>query len=192
MYKYMYKLSKTHFIGLFVNFIGYAYLALWNRLFTYIPSYYFRWFIAKYCYGLKIGCSNIHSGVRFLSPWNIEVGDNVNIQLDCFLDGRGGIKIGDNVDITIGVKIFTQQHDIQSPDYATVTRAVSIGDNAIIGSYALILPGVDIGEGAVLAAGSVASKSIPQYEMHAGNPAIFKRWRATNINYKLNYRRPFH
>nr|WP_242011743.1 acyltransferase [Acetobacter oeni] len=179
-------------IGSTINIAGYGYLALWNRFFTYFPSYAARRLVIRYLYGMHIGRSNIHSGVRILSPWNITIGDNVNIQLDCFLDGRGGIHIGNNVDMTTGVKIFTQQHDIQSPDYETVTRGVSIGDNAVIGSYAIILPGASIGEGAVLAAGSVATRPVPEYEMHAGNPALFKRQRARKIDYRLNYRRPFH
>lgn len=192
MFSQLYKLSKHPVVGSAVNIAGYAYLALWNRCLTYVPSYAFRRFAAKYIFGMKIGRSNIHSGVRMLSPWNIVVGDNVNIQLDCFLDARGGIVIGDNVDLTIGVKIFTQQHDIQSPDYATITRGVKIGSNAVIGSFAMILPGADIGEGAVLAAGSVATKPIPDYEMHAGVPAEFKRARSRDIRYRLDYRRPFH
>lgn len=192
MYKVLYKLSKRRRIGDAITFFGYFYLFLWNRIFSNVPSYFVRYIVAKYVYGLKIGRSNIHSGVRFLSPWNIVIGDNVNIQMDCFLDGRGGIHIGNNVDLTIGVKVFTQQHDIQSSGYETVTRSVSIGNNVVIGSYAMILPGVHLGEGAVLAAGSVATKDIPEYEMHAGNPAILKRKRTCEIEYKLNYRRPFH
>lgn len=192
MYALLYKMSKKGVVGGLINIAGYGYLSLWNRFLCYVPSYPFRKFVARYAYGMSIGRSNIQSGVRMFSPWNIVVGDNVNIQLDCFLDGRGGIRIGDNVDLTIGVKIFTQQHDIQSPDYATVTRGVTIGDNVVIGSYAMILPGVEIGEGAVLAAGSVATKSIPEYQMHAGNPAVFKRERNRRIDYQLDYRRPFH
>jgi putative colanic acid biosynthesis acetyltransferase WcaF len=192
LFSALYKVSKQPLVGSLVNFVGYGYLALWNRLFAHVPSYNFRYFVAKYLYGVKIGRSNLQSGVRMLSPWNITVGDNVNIQMGCFLDGRGGIVIGDNVDVTIGVKIFTQQHDIQSPNYDTVTRRVEIGNDAVIGSFSMILPGVTIGRGAVVGAGSVVPKSIAAFEMHAGNPAVFKRRRNETIAYRLNYRRPFH
>ena len=46
--------------------------------------------------------SNIHRAVTLLSPWLIRIGDNVNIQMGCFLDGRGGLTIGNNVDVTPG------------------------------------------------------------------------------------------
>jgi len=120
------------------------------------------------------------------------VGDNVNIQMGCFLDGRGGLSIGNNVDVTPGVRILTEQHDIDSPDYATVKKPVAIHDNVVIGSWALILPGVTVGEGAVIAAGAVVAKSVEPYTLVAGNPAVKKRDRAREIRYRLDYRRPFH
>lgn len=176
-----------------IEFVGYFYLALWNHLFNKVPSYAFRHFIARRLYGLRLGRrSSIHFGVTFLSPWRIRIGNHCNIQMGCFLDGRGEIEIGDNVDITPGVRILTEQHDIDSPDYATVMKKVVIHDHAVIGSYALILPGVTIGEGAVVAAGSVVVKDIPAYCMAAGNPAVTKRDRKRDIRYRLDFRRPFH
>ena len=180
-------------LGKIIFFFGYLYLAFWNHLFNKVPSYVLRNNIAKYLYGLRLGSkSNIHFGVIFLSPWRIKIGDNCNVQMNCLLDGRGNLTIHNNVDITLGVKIFTEQHDINSPDYDTVKKEVVIHDNVVIGSYSLILPGVIINDGAVIAAGSVVPKDIPEYVMAAGNPAVVKRDRNRDINYKLNFRRPFH
>lgn len=180
-------LSKTIF------FFGYLYLAFWNHVFNKVPSYLFRNNVAKYLYGLKLGhSSNLHFGVILLSPWRIRIGDNCNIQMNCLLDGRGDLTIKNNVDITLGVKIFTEQHDINSPDYDTVKKEIIICNNVVIGSYSLILPGVTIGEGAVIAAGSIVPNDIPEYVMAAGNPAIIKSDRNKDISYKLNFRRPFH
>jgi len=192
VFDHLYKLSKRKHIGIFINFFGYLYLSFWNHIFNKIPSYYIRYFICKYLYGLKIGRSNIHFNVKFFSPWNIEIGDNVNIQMNCLLDGRGGLIIGNNVDITIGVKIFTEQHDMQSSVYETVPKKVVIGDNVVIGSFALILPGVTLAEGAVLGAGSVLAKDIPEYSIFVGNPAAFIKSRNRDIKYKLNFKRYFH
>lgn len=179
-------------IGRLVNFVGYLYLALWNHLLAFVPLYWFRHFVVRYMYGLRMGRSNVHRGVFLLSPWLIRVGDDVNIQMGCFLDGRGTVTIGNNVDLTPGVRILTEQHDIDSPGYDTVKGAVVIHDNAVIGSWALILPGVTIGEGAVVAAGSVVTKSVEPYTMVAGNPAVRKRERAHALHYKVSFRRPFH
>jgi acetyltransferase-like isoleucine patch superfamily enzyme len=175
-----------------VNFGGYFYLALWNHLFGRVPLYWFRHAVVRNLYGLKLGRSNLHRAVTLLSPWLIRVGDNVNIQMECFLDGRGGLTIGNNVDLTPGVRILTEQHDVNSPDYATVKKPVVIHDNVVIGSWALIMPGVTIGEGAVVAAGAVVVKNVEPYTMVAGNPAVKKRDRPRDIRYRLDYRRPFH
>lgn len=175
-----------------VNSVGYFYLALWNHVFAKIPLYWFRHFVARHFYGLRLGRSNLHRDVFLLSPWLIRVGDDVNIQMSCFLDGRGTITIGNNVDLTPGVRILTEQHDIDSPDYSTVKGPVVIHDNAVIGSWAMILPGVIIGEGAVVAAGSVVTKSVEPYTMVAGNPAVKKRNRARMLCYNVSFRRPFH
>lgn len=192
MFNALYRLSKHPVVGPTLNFLGYGYLAIWNRLLNGVPSYWLRYVVLKRLYGLKIGRSNIHANVRVFSPWNVSIGDNVNVQADVFLDGRGGIQIGSNVEIAFGVKVLTEQHDIQSPTYDLVAKPVRIGDHAVIGANALILPGVTIGVGAVVGAGSVVTKSIPDFELHAGNPASFKCARNRDIHYRLNYRRPFH
>jgi len=175
-----------------VDFVGYGYLSLWNHVFAFLPSYSLRLLIARYLYGMRIGKANLHRGVFLLSPWLIEVGNNVNVQMGCFLDGRGGLTIGNNVDLLPGVRLLTEEHDIDSPGYDTVKRPVHIGDNAIVGSWALVLPGVTISEGAVVGAGSVVTKTVEPYTLVAGNPAVKKRERCRDIGYELDFRRPFH
>jgi acetyltransferase-like isoleucine patch superfamily enzyme len=175
-----------------VNVCGYFYLSLWNHLLGRVPLYWFRHLVVRQLYGLRMGRSNLHRAVTLLSPWQIRIGDNVNIQMGCFLDGRGGLTIGNNVDVTPGVRILTEQHDIDSPDYATVKKPVIIHDHVVIGAWALILPGVTVGEGAVIASGAVVVKSVEPYTLVAGNPAVKKRDRARDLRYRLDYRRPFH
>ena len=192
MFCWLERVRQGPSVGRVVNFFGYAYLALWNHLLGRVPLYWFRHLCARYMYGLKLGRSNLHRSVFFLSPWNVRVGDNVNIQMNCFLDGRGGLEIGNNVDLTPGVRILTEQHDIDSPGYDTVKKPVIIHDHVVIGSWALILPGVELGEGAVVGAGSVVTRSVPPYTLVAGNPAVKKRDRKREIGYRLDYQRPFH
>jgi putative colanic acid biosynthesis acetyltransferase WcaF len=192
MFELLERLRKETAAKRAINFVGYFYLALWNQLFGRVPLYWFRHFVVRRFYGLRMGRSNLHRSVTLLSPWLIRVGDNVNLQMDCFLDGRGGLTIGNNVDVTLGVRILTEQHDIDSPDYATVKKPVVIQDNVVIGAWALILPGVTVGEGAVIASGAVVVKDVEPYTLVAGNPAVKKRERARDIRYRLDYRRPFH
>jgi putative colanic acid biosynthesis acetyltransferase WcaF len=178
---------------LLIDFIGNLYLAAWNWFFAYIPSYTVRRLILKYIYKVKMGKNvNIHMGVKFLKPWGVVIGNNVNIQMGSFIDGRGGVVIGSNVDITLYVRILSQQHNMQDGLYSTVSRTVLIGDNCVLGSFALIMPGVELGEGAVIGAGSVVPKSIAAWSIAVGNPCIVKIKRNNEIRYRIGYKRYFH
>lgn len=174
------------------NYIRYLYVFVWNSFITHIPSYSIRYFALKYLYRSKLGKCTIHRGVKFFSPWKLKVGDGSNIQQGGFLDCRGGIVIGDNVDITLGVRILSQYHDIDSSSYATKSATVQIHKYSVIGSYSLILPGVEIAEGTVVGAGSVLVTSTSKYSLYAGNPAVFKRSRSECLMYNPYYKRPFH
>ena len=192
MFALLDRLRHRRAFGNVVNFAGYFHLALWNHFFGRVPLYWFRHLLVRSLYGLHIGRSNLHRAVFLLSPWHIRIGDNVNIQMNCFLDGRGTITIGNNVDLTPGVRVLTEQHGIDSSEYVTVKKPVIIHDNVVVGSWALILPGVTIGEGAVVAAGSVVTRDVEPYTLVAGNPAVKKRNRSRTLCYNVSYRRPFH
>jgi len=189
----MEQLRRRPALARVIDFFGNAHLAVWNHFLAHVPNYHVRHLAARALFGVKLGRrSSLHKGIVFLAPWNIVIGDHVNIQMGCFLDGRGGLRIGDNVDVTPGVRILTEQHDIDSPGYDTVKMPVVIGDDSVIGSWALILPGVTVGEGAVVGAGSVVVKDVEPYTLVAGNPATRKRDRSRTLAYRLAYRRPFH
>lgn len=176
----------------FKNFLRYMFIFLWNSFFCHLPSYLLRYFLLKYLYRAELGKCTIHKNVKFFSPWKLKVGDGSNIQQGSFLDCRGGVVIGQNVDITLGVRILSQYHDIDSSDYATKSASVTLNNYSIVGSYALLLPGVDIGEGSVIGAGSVVVSNTKKFSLYAGNPAVFKRNRAKLFTYIPYYKRPFH
>lgn len=192
MFNYFHRLSRQGRIGKLVFWLGYLYLGTLNHVFNRVPVFAFRHGVYRYLYGMTLGKSSIHMGVVSFSPWNITIGNNSIIHFDCLLDGRGGICIGDNVDVSFGVKVFTEQHDLNSDGYATVAEAVTIGQYAVVGAYSILLPGVSIGEGAVVAAGSVVTKSVEAYTVVGGNPAREIKQRICVPQYKLTFRRPFH
>lgn len=119
------------------------------------------------------------------------MGNNSVINHHCHLDFRAGITLGDNVNISPYVKIFTWQHMPNDQMFNTEKKPVIIEDHAWISSAAIILPGVKIGKGAVVAAGAVVTKDIPEYTIVAGIPAKPIGTRSRDINYKLEYILPF-
>lgn len=121
---------------------------------------------------------------------NIEIGNNTVINQHCVLDGRCTLRIGNNVDIAPYVKIWTVEHDPNSPLHLAVNEAVNIHDNVWIASGATILPGVTIGEGAVVAANALVTKNVEPYTIVAGVPAKEIGKRNTDIQYK-HYWRPW-
>lgn len=174
------------------NITRYLVVSLWNHFICYIPSYKLRWFILKYCYRASLSSCNIHMGVKFFSPWKLKVGQGSNIQYGSFIDCRGGVVIGNNTDITLMVKIISQDHDVDSNEYTTRSSSVNIGDNCIIGSFSVLLPGSNIEDGGVLGASSVLLKTVKKNKLYAGNPCREIRDRRLSDTYKCSYKRPFH
>ncbi|MFA5750335.1 MAG: acyltransferase [Candidatus Shapirobacteria bacterium] len=130
--------------------------------------------------------STIHIGANFFNPNNISIGEDTIIGDHCFLDGRAPLKIGSHVGIASQVLIYNDEHDINSLDYSNSFGPVEIGDYVFIGPRAIILPNTKIGRGAVVAAGAVVTKDIPDFEIWGGVPAkkISDR-KLENPNYKL-------
>lgn len=102
------------------------------------------------------------------------------------------LQIGNCVDIAQDVRIWTLQHDYNSPSYEAKGKPVHINDYAWIASGATILPGITIGEGAVVATGSVVTKNVESYTIVAGVPARPIGTRSKNLNYILGKKRWFH
>lgn len=105
---------------------------------------------------------------------NIQLGKNVFINLNCMLIDNNRIEIGDNGMLGPGVQIYTAAHplDAASRDQRwEVTKPVTIGSSVWIGGSAILLPGVTIGDKAVIGAGAVVTKNVPPSVVVAGNPA---------------------
>lgn len=130
--------------------------------------------------------------VEIRNPGNISIGNFTNINKRVLLDGRGGeLIIGNNVDIAQDCRIWTLQHDYNNPDYKAVGSKVIINDYAWIASGATILPGVEIGEGAVVATGAVVTKDVAPYSIVGGVPAKKIGERSKDLRYHLGNKRWF-
>ena len=143
--------------------------------------------------GVKIGKGTaIHMGCKFFEPKGVVIGEDTKIGNNALLDGRALLFIGNHVDLASEVLIYNSEHDIESSDFSVILEEVSIGDYSFIGPRAIILPGVTIGKGAIVAAGAVVTKSIPDFKIVAGIPAtIIGERKNKKLNYKLGRARLF-
>ncbi len=164
-----------------------------------VPIHHFRRFFYRLA-GMKIGKgSTLHMFTRIYDPRHIRIGQDTIIGERAVLDGRrqlegskGGLTIGNHVDIASEVMIWTSEHDINDPGFKAIEEPVVIKDYVFIGPRAIILPGVTIGKGAVVAAGAVVTKDISAGSIVGGVPAkeIGKR-DISNLNYRLGRARWF-
>ena len=157
------------------------------KLVGYIPAHYFRMFLYKHVFMMDIAKDVvIYYGLEARSPWNISIGKGSIVGDHAILDARHGITIGENVNLSTCVWIWTLQHDVNDPNFGTAGngKAVVIGNRAWISSRSTILPGCFISEGCVIAAGAVVTKSCsPEFGIYGGIPAKRIGERNNNIHY---------
>ncbi|TNG95153.1 sugar O-acetyltransferase [Pasteurellaceae bacterium USgator11] len=136
---------------------------------------------------------NIELPFRCDYGFNINIGKAFYANYNCTLLDSAPIRIGDNVMFAPNVSLFTATHPID-PDYrrrGIFALPITIGDNVWIGGNSVVMPGVRIGNNAVIGAGSVVTKDIPDNCIAVGNPC--KVLRQINQNDKRYYfkDRPF-
>lgn len=141
------------------------------RFISHIPSHTIRKLVYMTA-GMKIGKgSTIHMWANFFDPAGITIGKDTIVGDHVFLDGRAPIVIGDHVDIASSVMIYNSEHDLESAEFRAREEPVEIGDYVFIGPRAIVLPGVKIGRGAVVAAGAVVTKDVSEFTIVGGVPA---------------------
>src|SRR5665213_2074870 len=144
-------------------------------------------YLRRYLASLGPG-SGVQMGCRFLNGRKVSIGLRNVVNFGCLFDGRKfRIQTGDDVSIGPEATILTLGHDPQSPEFADRGGDVIIGNRVWIGYRALILPGVKIGEGAVVGAGAVVTKDVEPFAIVAGNPARKIGERNRHLCYHLNH-----
>lgn len=158
-----------------------------SPLFLWIPSLLIRRLYLS-LFLKKMGTHNYFArNIDIRNPQNICIGSNNVINKHCVLDGRGGLSIGDNVDIAQDVMIWTDQHDKNDDLHRTMFKKVVIENHVWIASRAIILPGVCLSKGCVVGAGSVVTKSVNSLDVVAGIPAKVLTTRKNSLTYTLNF-----
>jgi len=149
-------------------------------MFTKIVYKFSAWIekyrIAYLCNQMKLGKSVIiKSGLKVSRPRKITIHDNVSIHNNCTLQAQARITIGKNSLIAANCTIVTANHDVTKRGveamHAIERKAVNIGEGCWLGVNVVILPGVTIGNNAVIAAGSVVTRDMPENMICMGTPA---------------------
>lgn len=155
------------------------------------PSNHFR----KWLY-MGLGASiekNVvfHFETAIRAYHKLKVGKGSIIGDNAILDARSGLTLGENVNLSSNVSIYTLQHDHRDPMFRCPNNRrmdVKIEDRVWLGSNVIVLPGVTIGEGAVCCAGCVVTKDVEPYAVVAGIPARKVGERPKVLKYKFNGR----
>jgi len=154
-----------------------------------IPSHHVRRWLLRHVYLTDIkDHAVVYWGSEIRCHSRLSVGAHSVIGDRALLDARNGISIGENVNLSSNVSIYTEQHDHEDPDFKSTSDThygVRIDDRAWLGPNTIVLPRVHIGEGAVVAAGAVVTKDVEPFTIVAGIPARPVGKRNTGLRYTL-------
>lgn len=164
----------------------------WQRYMLYqvglVPSHHIRRFVYK-SLGAEIGKNvtfNFRTELRGLHK--LKIGSGTIVGDNTLLAAQRGLTIGENVNISSNVSIYSGAHDHRDPYFRSTprtTRPITIDNRVWIGSNAIILTGVHIGEGAVCCAGCVVTKDVEPYAVVAGVPAKKVGERPQDLRYEF-------
>ena len=119
------------------------------------------------------GGASVNAGALIACPWNIKIGSTSSLGNHSWIYALDKIEIGSKSCIGEYVRLLAGYHDITTMNFAFRTKPIKIGSCVWIATGAMILPGVTIGDGAVVAAGAVVTKDVEPWTVVGGNPARF-------------------
>jgi len=136
--------------------------------------------------GLRIGDDSVLlMSTEVQHAVGITIGKNTIINRHCHLDGRGGLVIGDNVNVSSHALLVAGSHEVNDPGFHGVARPIRIEDDAWLCTRCMVLGGVTVGRGAVVAAGAVVTRPVEPYAIVAGVPARKIGERSHDLRYNL-------
>jgi acetyltransferase-like isoleucine patch superfamily enzyme len=115
--------------------------------------------------------ATIQGGVRFFHVGRLAVGEGTLVNRGVYLDNRGGLTIGAQVSIAHDCRVYSLGHEIHDGEFTDKAKPVQIDDYCVLFAGAMVMPGVHLGRGAVVMAGSVVTRSVEPYRVVGGNPA---------------------
>jgi acetyltransferase-like isoleucine patch superfamily enzyme len=176
---------------------------LWEKLFrkgwqrymlfqiSLLPSHHLRKFVYK-ALGAEVGKNVVfHFKTEIRGIHKLKIGKGTIVGDNVLLAAQRGLTIGENVNISSNVSIYSDAHDHRDPYFRCTpqtTRPITIGNRVWLGSNAIVLTGVNIGEGAVCCAGCVVTQDVEPYTVVAGIPAKKVNERPRDLRYEFKGR----
>ncbi len=157
-----------------------------NYIIAYIPCWTVRKLLYRMC-GMKIGKhSRIMMRTVVTIPWRIVIGDNTTINEYCYLDGRGKLKIGNNVNIALYSMLITGTHDYKSAAFDFYTEPITVESGAWLAARTTVLNGAYLKKSCIVSAGSVVTPRTVCEEntIYCGVPAVKVREREADADPK--------
>lgn len=157
-----------------------------------LPSRRLRTFLARRALKMKIDRkATLYRWRDLRHPQQISIGEGSIIGFWATIDARHGVTIGEHVNLSSEVALWTLQHDPNDRDFGVRGGPIVIDDFAWVSFRATILPGVRIGRGAVVAANAVVTKDVDDYAIVAGVPAKVIGERSRDLAYRFGTDAPW-
>lgn len=151
--------------------------AVWNVTWAVLASWtppqmsFWRRFLLK-LFGARLGeSSDVRGSAKVWYPPHLHLADRALLaeRVTCY--NMAPISLGRGALVSQGAHLCAGTHDISSPSFQLIARPITVGPRAWIAAEAFVGPGVEVGEGAVLGARSVAFRSLDPWTVYGGNPA---------------------
>jgi putative colanic acid biosynthesis acetyltransferase WcaF len=129
-------------------------------------------------YGAKIGKGVIIKPcVNIKYPWFLEIGDNVWIGEEVWIDNLGKVKIGNNVCLSQGAMLMCGNHNYKKESFDLIVGDITLEDGVWVGAKSVVCPGVTMKSHSILTAGSILTKDTEEFGIYQGNPAVMVKQR---------------
>jgi len=146
-------------------------LGRWLLILSPQPCYRWRRVVLR-LFGARVGRqARVHQSTVIYMPWNVELGDWSSIGPGVFIYSLGRVRIGHRATVSYRSHVCAGTHDFTEPTLPLLKPAVTIADDAWVGTEAFIGPGVTVGRGAIVAARAVVVKDVESLTVVGGHPA---------------------
>ena len=124
-------------------------------------------------FGARIGSNvAIKQSVNIKYPWFLEIGNDVWIGENVWIDNLAKVIISDNVCISQGAMLLCGNHDYKKSSFDLIIGEIVLEEGSWVGAKSVVCPGVTLKSHAILAVGSIATKDLEEYSIYQGNPAV--------------------